>query len=211
MLSRIRRKLSFANVMSVVAVFIALGGSAYAVNQVTSQDIKNGAIKTKDLNKRVVAPKAKTANSAVTADSVSTVLVPEDQEAGRAKTLRAEGDPEQADTVTTLNIGETKLLFAKEPYSVSAACSQDPNGDTRVTLNATSSLADWFAVDSPQPHAAGDTANLGWVNSKQPTTQAVGATVLLGPGDVSLSISSATLGVNLEGQGDCIAAVYGVG
>jgi hypothetical protein len=56
---KIRSKLSFANVMSVIAVFIALGGGAYAVtkapkNSVTSTSIKNGGVKTKDLAKNAV-------------------------------------------------------------------------------------------------------------------------------------------------------------
>ena len=46
-------RLTFANVMSVTAVFIALGGGAYAVtvakNTVKSKSIKDGAIKGKDV------------------------------------------------------------------------------------------------------------------------------------------------------------------
>lgn len=46
--------LSFANIVSVIALFIALGGSAYAVqaakkNSVTSKSIRNGAVKSVDI------------------------------------------------------------------------------------------------------------------------------------------------------------------
>ena len=46
--------LSFSNVVSVIALFIALGGSAYAVqvakkNSVTSRSIRNGAVKSVDI------------------------------------------------------------------------------------------------------------------------------------------------------------------
>jgi hypothetical protein len=51
---RFRPKLSFANVVAVIALFVALGGSAYAVsvapkNSVTSKSIKKGAIKSVDV------------------------------------------------------------------------------------------------------------------------------------------------------------------
>jgi hypothetical protein len=39
-----RKHLSFANVMSVVAVFIALGGAAYAGTKINGKSIKNGSI-----------------------------------------------------------------------------------------------------------------------------------------------------------------------
>jgi hypothetical protein len=55
-LRRIRRHLSFANVVSVVALFVALGGGAYAAfhlprNSVKSRHIKNGQVKRRDLAK----------------------------------------------------------------------------------------------------------------------------------------------------------------
>ncbi len=50
---RLRSKLTYANVMATLAVFIALGGGAYAVslakNSVKSKQIKNGAVKSKDV------------------------------------------------------------------------------------------------------------------------------------------------------------------
>jgi hypothetical protein len=51
----IRKRLTFANVTSVAALFIALGAGAFAAgshapkNSVTSRSIKNGAIKSKDV------------------------------------------------------------------------------------------------------------------------------------------------------------------
>jgi hypothetical protein len=52
-MQRIARRLTFANVMSVAAVFIALGGGAYAVsvakNSVGSKSIKDGSIRGVDV------------------------------------------------------------------------------------------------------------------------------------------------------------------
>ena len=50
---RVRPKLSFANVVSLIALFLALSGGAYAAvaakNTVTSKSIKKGAVKSADI------------------------------------------------------------------------------------------------------------------------------------------------------------------
>jgi len=56
MLERVRTKLSYANVMATIAVFVALGGAAYAVtlapkNSVNSRAIINGQVKAVDLHR----------------------------------------------------------------------------------------------------------------------------------------------------------------
>jgi hypothetical protein len=49
---RIRRHLSYANVTATVALFVALGGGAYAIDKVTSHEIANGTIRSIDLKNR---------------------------------------------------------------------------------------------------------------------------------------------------------------
>jgi hypothetical protein len=49
---KIRKHLSYANVVATAALFVALGGSAYAVSQITSGEIKNETIKSADLRDR---------------------------------------------------------------------------------------------------------------------------------------------------------------
>lgn len=49
-----RPKLSFANVMSVIAVFIALGGGAYAAKKLNGKTIANNSIPAKKLKKGVL-------------------------------------------------------------------------------------------------------------------------------------------------------------
>ena len=56
MVRRIKRCLSFANVVSVIALFVALGGGAYAVqvakkNSVNSTSIRNGSIRSVDIGR----------------------------------------------------------------------------------------------------------------------------------------------------------------
>src|SRR4051812_36856412 len=59
MLPRLRKRLSYANVIATVALFMALGGVSYAAtvaakNSVRSSSIKNGQVKTADLAKNAV-------------------------------------------------------------------------------------------------------------------------------------------------------------
>jgi hypothetical protein len=73
MVERIRPHLGFANVVSALALFIALGGSAYAVtlgkNDVKSRNIAPRAVKKSDLHKNAVTRK-KVANNAVSSPEV---------------------------------------------------------------------------------------------------------------------------------------------
>jgi hypothetical protein len=49
---RIRRHLSYANVMATLALLVALGGGAYAIDRVSSREIVNGTVKSIDLKNR---------------------------------------------------------------------------------------------------------------------------------------------------------------
>lgn len=44
-----RRHLTFANVTSVLALFIALGGTSYAVSQIGTKEIKNNSVRSVDI------------------------------------------------------------------------------------------------------------------------------------------------------------------
>ncbi len=49
---RIRRHLSYVNVVATLALLLALGGGAYAIDRVSSREIVNGTIKSIDLKNR---------------------------------------------------------------------------------------------------------------------------------------------------------------
>jgi hypothetical protein len=49
-----RRRLTYANLMSTVAAFIALGGSSYAALQVGSSDITNNSVRSVDVRNRTL-------------------------------------------------------------------------------------------------------------------------------------------------------------
>jgi hypothetical protein len=59
MLSKLRSRLSYANVMATIAVFIALGGTSYglATGSIGSREIKNNSVRSKDIRNNNVRGK----------------------------------------------------------------------------------------------------------------------------------------------------------
>ena len=53
-LGALRRRMTYANVMSTLAVFIALGGSAYAVGKISGSQLKNRSVSGKKLKRNTV-------------------------------------------------------------------------------------------------------------------------------------------------------------
>jgi hypothetical protein len=49
MRSHLRAALSYANVMATLALFVALGGTAYGVLQITSEDVANNTLRSSDI------------------------------------------------------------------------------------------------------------------------------------------------------------------
>jgi hypothetical protein len=70
MLASTHRRLSFSNVVSLVVLFVALGGSAYAIKKVTTRQIANSAVTAKKLRNGAVTTK-KLKNNAVTTGKVA--------------------------------------------------------------------------------------------------------------------------------------------
>lgn len=56
MLPKLRSRLSYANVMATIAVFVALGGTSYAVatGSIDSREIKNNTVRSKDIRNNEV-------------------------------------------------------------------------------------------------------------------------------------------------------------
>ena len=53
-LASLRQRLTYANVMSTLAVFLALGGSSYAALQIDSADIANNSVRGVDVRNRTL-------------------------------------------------------------------------------------------------------------------------------------------------------------
>jgi hypothetical protein len=86
MLRELRRRLSYANVVSTLCLFLVVaGGTAYAANTVLSTDIVDGEVKTPDLA-NVAVTNAKVATNAVSAGKLASSAVTNGKIAGNAVT-----------------------------------------------------------------------------------------------------------------------------
>jgi hypothetical protein len=54
-LDKVRQRLTYANVMSTIAVFVALGGSSYAALHIDSADIANNSVRGVDVRNRTLS------------------------------------------------------------------------------------------------------------------------------------------------------------
>lgn len=130
-----RKHLNYANVMATVAVFMILGGGAYAAielpkNSVTSKQIKKGSVKSSDLAKKSVEG-SRVAKDTLTGKNIkeSTLgAVPEADRVGGSQVQQINYSAE-ADT-------PTETLFSVGGLTVTATCPaiSPPGG---VVLTAT--------------------------------------------------------------------------
>ncbi len=68
---RIRRHLTYANVMATLALLVALGGGAYAIDRVSSREIVNGTVKSIDLKNRKAVRAADVKHNGLTGKVIS--------------------------------------------------------------------------------------------------------------------------------------------
>jgi hypothetical protein len=151
---KIGQRLTYANVMSTVAVFVALGGGAYAIAQlpansvgakqlkksaVTSKKIKDGAIVGADINKAKLGPvpsatHAVTAGAAATAGKAGTAT----QAANGARRIdfRASAtDPAPAaDDAPAVHV-----VLALDALTIRASCIDTGGGEPRLYVTFASS------------------------------------------------------------------------
>jgi hypothetical protein len=80
-LAKLRTRLTFANVVSVIALFVALGGSSYAALTVTGKTVKNSSLTGKDLKNNSVT--GKDVKGLASGDVVDRSLLAKDFEAGQ--------------------------------------------------------------------------------------------------------------------------------
>jgi len=104
MTQRIRHRLTYANIMSTIAVFAALGGGAYAAARIGPDDIKRNAVRSKHIKQNQVARKHLKRN-AVSSAKIATGAVTEAKLRSAAVT-----EPKLADgSVTGAKVNESTL------------------------------------------------------------------------------------------------------
>src|SRR4051812_25742556 len=162
-MNRVRRRLTFSNLLAGLAIFIALGGVAYAGSQIGTNDIQDGAVTTRKL-----ADKAVTGRKI---DKARLGIVPEASTVGGMRIDRFSAKPAPGTPLTFLmRVGPLRLLVGcsagtgRPLFSVTPAGGTAPQGTrVSVTLNGN----------------AGDTAN-NTVGKGQGTLPPSGISVLDG-------------------------------
>lgn len=119
MFSRVRRNLSYANVMSSIAVFLAVAtGGAYAANSVFSGDIVNGEVKTAD-----IALNAITSGRVLDSSLSPFDIQPESLSSGRVTGL--DGGDIDNDGITGADVDESSLARVPDAGKLGGI---DPSG-----------------------------------------------------------------------------------
>lgn len=102
---RIRRHLSYANVIATLALVLSLAGGAYAITRVGSHDIVNGSIRSIDLRNRKAVKGADVKRDALTGRQIN-----ENTLAGNARVAGTEGtDCDPASTTSYTDCAKVML------------------------------------------------------------------------------------------------------
>jgi hypothetical protein len=155
--------------MATAAFFVALGGTSYAVTQISGGQIKDrsipgnklklGAVGTREVSRAATVPRA------TFSDLTANLLVP----AGRKQRGRRISDAAQADqacatgSLVKLSLGQSCVLYSRGPFTITASCSVTPPpfgegpNDFQLTVSATSTEAGWYGGYPFGPHPAGTT------------------------------------------------------
>ena len=197
MLSTLRSKLSYANVMATLAVFIALAGTSVAAvtlrrNSVRSKHIAKGQVKRSDIGRNAVNS-AKVANNSLRLIDFRAGQVP----TGPPGAPGAPGSPAASMLMGTVpqavNSENTNSTFAFPPVGIGEAA-----GGAMLSTNQTVVLRD-LAVSVPTAPGAGATrtAYIGILGTTLPPEAAIscsvsGAETICTSGDATLTVPPAS-------------------
>jgi hypothetical protein len=164
-MNRLRSRLTFSNLVAAIALFLALGGVAYAGSQIGTNDIQDGAVTTRKLaDKAVTGRKVDKANLGIvpTANAANTV--------GGMRIQKFSSNPDPGTALTPLaNVGTLRLEAgcngAGRPLLTVRPANGSPPQGTRVSVMLNGN--------------AGDTPN-NTIGKGQGTLPPAGITVLDG-------------------------------
>jgi hypothetical protein len=157
-MSKIRAKRpSPSLVISILALFVALGGSAYAASKVGTKDIKNKAITAAKIKKNAITT-AKIKNEAVTGAKIKESTLGAVPSAVNAQNATNAGNAQNfsrffASGLKKASIGQTVPLLTVGPFTIVGKCADKGGGLTQATQ--------WITTSQPgsSMYSAGDTSH----------------------------------------------------
>jgi hypothetical protein len=208
------RRLSYANVMATLAVFIALGGTGYAMSQINGSEIKNRSIAGEKLKPHTLtAGQVKSgsllgedlAPHSVTSNELRDLVVSRKARGARATTAQASTG---AATILTLSVGQSVTVVQSGPFTYSASCTAGPSGQPLVTIYAVSTEAGSLLAGGPTQLSAGQPVVASGPPSSDEWDFLINGARMLAPSGASL-IVQLSYGTNLFG-GQCWASGFGI-
>jgi hypothetical protein len=222
----LRSRLTYANVIATLALFVALGGTAYAAVQINGSQIVNRSIAGQKLKLHTVTsseidPTGLTVPYATRAGNVSHLIVSRSSASKKGAASRAPAsNAAQAVAVgslVTLAVGTSTTVIQSSPFTVTATCTDTGGGAYELELDATSSTNGWYDVadqyvdvDNSGPFAANQIVGLTRIVNTGPSQEltSAGGYFLIAASGASLSIPS--FPVMVHTLGDCAFTMYGI-
>ncbi len=204
------RRPSPALVISVLALFIALGGTVYAASKINGKTIKSNSIPGNRLKKHTLTGK-QIKNHALTGTQINLAKLGTVPNATNATHADAAGTADQLKTwFTNASIGQTVTLQTIGPFTYKGECSAGPEGKNYVETSQANSAAESYEGEDANPFNPGEKIQIG---------DTAAASVWEGPDDGSDAQISGdghtyvntftSVGTNVAGA-QCVFAGYAV-
>ncbi len=155
--------------ISVLALFVALGGTVYAASKISGKSIKPGSIPGNRLKKHTLTGKQINLKKLGTVANATNAV-----SAAHATTA---GTTEQIKTWSaTASVGQTVTLLTIGPFTYTGDCTTGPHAQTYVSTSQANSAADSYADESgytsssqQYPFNPGDKLSVGYGSDEHQT------------------------------------------
>lgn len=216
-MQRLRSKLTYANTTATLAVFLALGGSAFAVSRIDGHQIRSRSVPGSKLERHAVtAAELKTKGlvvpRAIAADEVAKLNITSAIKR-RPKDLhgRDVATGQDAGSLIRMSVGDELTILQRPPFTLTSSCVDTGNQNFVVKIAATSSEDGWLASGAT-PHSAGESVVLA--ESTPPASQPLlfqtaGTQLLITASGAAVAVSTA-FGVHVAGA-DCVVYATAIG
>lgn len=169
-MKQIRKRITYANVMSSIAVFLVLGGaSAYAAKKIGSNEIKGNSITTGKIKKEAVSASKIKKNAVTTAKIANGAVTGAKLNLGSVGTVPSATHANSADNANTVGGQSATKIFAKlgagagtttiasiAGFTITAACPQSGGHQVEIKLHGPANVpADLTAILSESSSVEG--------------------------------------------------------
>jgi hypothetical protein len=159
---KIRKRITYANVMSSIAVFLVLGGaSAYAAKKIGSNEIKGNSITTGKIKRNAITASKIKKNSITTAKIKNGAVTGAKVNVGTLGTVPNATHATNADNATNwshyfttglkkASVGNNVTLGSIGPFTFTGKCVDNGGGSIEAAIYATTSASGSFVYTAEQ-------------------------------------------------------------